>query len=989
MRVNTALLNWCGCRVTLGQDAGATNFAVSFRLAVYNTRMSRIGAKWRSGRTLKALLGFIVLIANAFAPSLKAAEPKPLLFVGDKDYPPLTYLDHQQPAGMAGDVVKALAGPMKRPIRIELMDWNLAQQKVLKGEADAVLELSATEDRQKLYDFASPTFTHQFGFVMRNNHPSTWTANDIAGKTVGVTAGGFPRQFFAARQDLKLVIIDNYLDGFNRLIAGKLDAVAADVWVAAYLIEKGDISGVSIVGAPFATTQSAIAVKKGNTALVRQITLGIDQLRADGTLARIESRWQPQEVVFASRERVKKFVLMTAGIFLFVLLSALLLWVLTLKKQIRLRKETEAALRENQEHLHTLTRAAFEGISISENGRLLDANDQMLAMFGYERSEFIGKLITDLVAPESRAVVAEAIAMGRESIYEHRLLRKDGSSFFAEARAQIAHIGNRKLRLTTVRDITERKVSEELNKTQSKVLEMVTRGEPLIETLNALLGTIEAQSPEMLCSILLLDSDGVHVRHAAAPSLPPEYIKGVDGSEIGACAGSCGTAAYRRKPVYVADIATDPLWDQYRHLAIPYGLRACWSTPIFDAGRNVLGTFAIFYRSVGLPDKRQLSLIETATHIAAICINKHRADAALQQSEARFRALVEYSPDCIAVAVDERLVYVNPTGLKLIRAASLAEVQGRYALDFAPPELQKVIQERRKIVLEQSASSPIIEFPLLRLDGTSVQVESQAVPFIYGGRPAILNLIRDVTERKQAEIERGEVAAREKKARQEFTHLLIASQEAERRRIAGELHDSLGQNLSIIKNRALLAARPEGVPTATAEHLQAIERVASDAITETRNLAHNLRPAHIEQVGLTASIQELIREVSQSSDIHFERRVENVDEVFSLDAATNVYRIAQEALNNLIKHSRAQQAVITVERDLHSVRIRIADDGAGFNPARAMEQRGLGLTSITERVRMLGGHLDIQSAPGKGAQVAIEVPVAENVATISIHSSNT
>src|SRR6185312_14707971 len=458
---------------------------------------------------------------------------------------------------------------------------------------------------------------------------------------------------------------------------------------------------------------------------------GIDSLRADGTLARIESNWRPQQVVFASREKIRRLVEITGGIFLAVLLTALLLWVLTLKRQIRLRKQTEMALRENQEHLHNLARAAFEGIAISENGRLLDVNDQLVAMFGYQRNELIGMMVADLVAPESRAIVDEAIAMGRESIYEHRLLRKDGTSFFAEARAQIARIGNRTLRMTALRDITDRKLSEELNKTQSKVLEMLTRGEPLDKTLDVLLRMIEGQSHEMLCSILLLETDGVHVRHAAAPSLPQEYLKSVDGSAIGACAGSCGTAAHRRKPVYVANIATEPLWENYKHLALPHGLRACWSTPILDAQRNVLGTFAIFYRSVGLPDKRQLSLIETATHIAAVCINKHRSDAALLESEARFRALVEYSPDCIAVAVDERLVYVNPAGLKLVGATSFSEVQGRHVLDFAPAELRNSIQARRKIVLEQSASSPVIEFPLYRLDGTTVQVESQAVPFTY------------------------------------------------------------------------------------------------------------------------------------------------------------------------------------------------------------------------------------------------------------------
>ena len=601
----------------------------------------------------------------------------------------------------------------------------------------------------------------------------------------------------------------------------------------------------------------------------------------------------------------------------------------------------------------------------------------MLKMFGYEREEILGMMIIDLVSPESRAIVAEAIRSGRESIYEHRLLRKDGSSFFAEARAQMVRTGERALRMTALRDISERKLSEELNKTQSQVLEMITRGEPLLKTLDALLRMIEAQSQEMLCSILLLDADGVHMRHGAAPSLPVEYMKSIDGKAIGPCAGSCGTAAYLREAVFVSDIVTDPRWVDYRNLALPHGLRACWSTPIFDAQHGVLGTFAIYYRTTGLPNERHLRLIDTATHTAAVCISKNYADKALQESEERFRALVEFSPDCLAVAVDEKLVYLNPSGMKLIGAKSADEVLGRDAFDFVPTELHEQTHERRRIVLEQGLSSPVIEFPLLRLDRSSVMVESKAVPFVYAGQPAILNLIRDVTERKHAEVERAEAAAREKKAREEFTHLLIASQEAERQRIAGELHDGLGQNLSIIKNRAHLARLEPVTPTAAAEHLQAIERVVSDAIEETRNMAHNLRPAHIEQVGLTASLLELIREVSQASQIRFERRVENVDGVFKGDAATNVYRIVQEALNNLIKHSRAEQGVITVERDVHTVHLRISDDGVGFEVGKAATRRGLGLTSMSERVRMLGGSLDIQSSPGHGTQLTIELPVAE------------
>ncbi len=649
----------------------------------------------------------------------------------------------------------------------------------------------------------------------------------------------------------------------------------------------------------------------------------------------------------------------------------------SLETMFRLLKSRYEELQESEERYRNLNAAAFEGIAISESGRMVDANDQMLKMFGYERAELVGKEIKDLVAPESREIVADAIRQNRETNYEHQLLRKDGSSFFAEARARMARLSGRTVRMTALRDISERKLSEELNRTQSQVLEMITRGEPLRETLNALLRMIEAQSPEMLCSILLVDPEGVRIRHGAAPSLPEGYIKGIDGQPIGPSAGSCGTAVFRRERVFVADIAKDPLWVDYRDLAARHGLRACWSTPIFDARRRVLGTFAIYYRTVGLPTERHLRLIDTATHTAAVCIAKSRTDDALRESEERFRALVEFSPDCIAVAVDERLVYLNPAGISLIGAKNVNEILGRYTYDFVPADLHQAMRERREKVLAENVSSPLMEFPLIRLDGTLVSVESKAVPFWYGGRRAILNLMRDVSERKRAEVERTEATAREKKAREEFTHLLIASQEAERARIARELHDGLGQNLSVIKNRAYLAAQDTSLEPPVANHLQAIERISTDAIAETRSLAHNLRPLHIEQIGLTNSLRELIREVSQSSQIHFERRVENVDDVFNAEAAANIYRIVQEALNNLIRHSRARQASITIERDVRSVRLRIADDGDGFDVNKTASRRGLGLTSMTERVRMLGGTFNLQSAPGKGTELSVELPLDE------------
>jgi len=166
---------------------------------------------------------------------------------------------------------------------------------------------------------------------------------------------------------------------------------------------------------------------------------------------------------------------------------------------------------------------------------------------------------------------------------------------------------------------------------QSLVLELIARGESLHQVLDTLLRVIQLQCSGMLASILLLDPDGMHVRHGAAPNLPEEYVRAVDGLAIGPQAGSCGTAAFTRKAVVVGDIASDPLWNDYRAIALKHDLRACWSTPIFDSERRVLGTFAMYFRAPGLPDESHLRLIEISTHIAAIAITKHRAEEEIRR----------------------------------------------------------------------------------------------------------------------------------------------------------------------------------------------------------------------------------------------------------------------------------------------------------------------------------------------------------------------
>jgi PAS domain S-box-containing protein len=198
-----------------------------------------------------------------------------------------------------------------------------------------------------------------------------------------------------------------------------------------------------------------------------------------------------------------------------------------------------------------------------------------------------------------------------------------------------------------VLDITDRKRQESLVALESQVLSMVAQQEPLAQILERIVLNIEALSHETIASILLLDDDGVHVHHGASPHLPDSYNRAIEGAPIGPVAGSCGTAAYRKEPVIVTDIETDPLWENYRHLILPHGLRACWSTPIINKQGKVLGTFAMYYREPRSPKPEDFKLIEFVTHLTLIVLERKRAEEKLRRSREQLRALTSHLQNAI------------------------------------------------------------------------------------------------------------------------------------------------------------------------------------------------------------------------------------------------------------------------------------------------------------------------------------------------------
>ncbi len=192
-----------------------------------------------------------------------------------------------------------------------------------------------------------------------------------------------------------------------------------------------------------------------------------------------------------------------------------------------------------------------------------------------------------------------------------------------------------------LRLVEDREWTEAFLAGERRILEMIAKGESLVPILDAMCRLVEEMSSGSLATILLLDAEGNCLRHAAAPSLPASYTEGMGAIAVGPSVGSCGTAAYRREPVIVADIATDPLWTDYRDLPLAHGLRASWSTPIFSSDGCVLGTFAILSREPCSPAPLHHHIIEQITHLAAVAIERERTESALRQSEERFRRMAE------------------------------------------------------------------------------------------------------------------------------------------------------------------------------------------------------------------------------------------------------------------------------------------------------------------------------------------------------------
>jgi PAS domain S-box-containing protein len=337
-------------------------------------------------------------------------------------------------------------------------------------------------------------------------------------------------------------------------------------------------------------------------------------------------------------------------------------------------------------------------------------NQRWLDYTGLSPGQALGQGWKAAVHPDDVGKLAERrsalLISGQAGEIEARLRRRDGEYrwFLIRAEPVRDQQGNIVKWYGTNTDIEDRKRAESLLAAEKRSLEMIAGGAPLTDILESLCDTIDAQAFGIISTAMLMDPDGKRLWPVAGRRVPKEWVTAITPLTIGASVGSCGTAAFRSQRVITSDIATDPLWIDYRDLALSNGLRAAWSQPLLSKDQEMLGTFAMYYGEPRSPSDSDLRLIEGAGHVAVIAVEGERARSALEKaseeirkSEAELRTIIDAIPQLITVlGPDGKNLYANEAVLEytgLTREEVMAE--DYRARVFHPEDVERLRDERR------------------------------------------------------------------------------------------------------------------------------------------------------------------------------------------------------------------------------------------------------------------------------------------------------
>ena len=681
------------------------------------------------------------------------------------------------------------------------------------------------------------------------------------------------------------------------------------------------------------------------------------------------------------------------------------------------RKSAEEKLRKSEEKYRDLIEISPDAIYVVDaNGICVLGNRAAAELAGIPLDQLVGAPVPDTYLPEERHLFRERLEKlktGSTIRFERKFVRKNGEIVPVEVSVSGIRGGYFQ---AILRDISKRKQDEALLAGEKQLLEMVATGVPLKEILNALCLIIQEQRSGTLASVLLLNPDGLHLDSIAGPSLPNEWIQQMEKLPIGPCAGSCGTAAYRGSRVIVADIATDPLWDvpEHRASALKHGLQASWSNPVLSSKGKVLGTFCMYYRETRIPNSDDLELLELATHVVRVAIERDRAAEALRASERVARGQVEaltYSLDVLATAPapDKFLGQMLSTIGRMLEAQSVilwllnesndslvlrawaegtnfAKVDPEHPFIKNPPSwkedpgVRELFFSGAPVACEDVENDPYTSTELreyLKSGGTKKFLR---IPTLVGGRVKGFIGIRhgDRPPYRPEEIELAQALAHQAMLAIQLNEFAEQSRQAavleERNRLARDIHDTLAQGFTgvIVQLEALEDAIACCRRKEANEHLRRAGDLARQSLNEARRSVHALRPQALQRGNFWEALKGIVKNTTAGTALHttfnLRGKLRNLPQYWQ----ENLLHIGQEALTNSLKYAHPRNFETRLIFNAKELRLELRDDGDGFQVKARHD--GFGLAGMRERVEQMGGNLTISSRRGKGTKIAVTVP---------------
>ncbi len=673
------------------------------------------------------------------------------------------------------------------------------------------------------------------------------------------------------------------------------------------------------------------------------------------------------------------------------------------------RKRTEEALSESEERLRAILNFSPLSIFVKDRaGRYLEFNRQSEISSGLRREKVLGRTDRELLSPEVaenlRATDEKVLKSSQSVQYQLKLDRKGGERINLVIKFPLFDPEGKSHAVCGVAaDITDLKKAEKALAFSNQRLGMIAQvtaavvgAAPLKEEASKLAGQVMTAFGADACIIRSLE--GKNLVFLASAGIPEEEIP----ASLPVALHGFREIVSLRRPVFIPDTRghTTAL-PMLNSQAQGERFMSCAAAPLL-AQDEVIGILGIYsragMRAFSGADLEHLQIV--ANHIAVAVANdrlyrevrnqkdqlaeqiaeRKRAEEALKQSEGRFRAISEQSLMGIYIMQDGKFCYVNPRYAEIY-----GYTQGEMLL-LQPPAFEVAADEDREERMESASERPAGRGRRMhyrtdgrRKDGSIIGVEVHGIETELNGKPTVIGTLQDVTERVRDET----ALQRTKEQLQILSRRLLEMQEAERRHIARELHDEIGQALTALKINLQALQQSSGGDILAPRMVDSIS-IVDRTLRQVRALSLNLRPSMLDDLGLCAALRWYADQQGQRAGLNIRFSAPLLEGRLDPTLETTCFRVAQEALTNIVRHAQAHAVLVELHEEEDCLHLMVRDDGIGFDLEQIRGQlsagTSMGLLGMEERASLMGGRIELKSAPAQGTEVHAWFPMAQSEA---------